>query len=295
MDTLVSLRVFCLVAELKSFTAAAERLGLSPAMASKHVMHLERRLATRLLNRTSRHVSLTETGALYVQQARQSLDALDEAESAVSNTTVAPRGTLRLSAPVWMANPAFVAVIADYRARYPDVRLDIDLSGRMVSLVDEGFDLALRATSAPDPGLIARAIADIPFHLVAAPAWLERTGRPGSIAALKGRPFLAYSLVMSDGAVPIDGPCGRETVRFDPVLQSANETLLHLAALQGMGLTFLPKWLIEQDLAEGRLERVLPEVAIFRGRLYAVYPSRKYLSAKVRTFLDFVASDARLK
>jgi DNA-binding transcriptional LysR family regulator len=295
MDTLVSLRVFCLVAELKSFTAAADRLGLSPAMASKHVMHLERRLATRLLNRTSRHVSLTETGALYFQQARQTLDALEEAEAAVSNTTVTPRGTLKLSAPVWMANPGFAGVLADYRARYPEVRLDVDLSGRQVNLVDEGFDLALRATSAPVPGLIARVIAEISFYLVAAPAWLDRAGRPAAMADLKGLPFLAYSLVMADGAVPLDGPDGRETVRLDPILQSPNETLLHLAALEGMGVAFLPKWLVAQDLAEGRLERLLPEAAVFRGKLFAVYPSRKYLSAKVRTFLDFIANDARLK
>jgi hypothetical protein len=136
--TLASLRVFCTVAELKSFTAA-ERL--SPAMASKHVMHLERRLGTRLFNRTSRHVSLTETGALYFEQTRQTLDGLDEVEAAVSQIAVTPRGVLRLSAPVWMANPAFTAVLADYRARYPEVRFDIDLSGRPNKQI--GYQLSL--------------------------------------------------------------------------------------------------------------------------------------------------------
>src|SRR5215472_8962528 len=107
MDTLISMRVFCLVAELKSFSLAAQRFGLSAAMASKHVMHLEDRLQTRLLNRTSRRVSLSETGALYFEQARQMLDSLDEVEAAVSKATVVPRGMLRLTAPVWMANPMF--------------------------------------------------------------------------------------------------------------------------------------------------------------------------------------------
>ena len=295
MDTLVSLRVFSAVAELKSFTAAAGRLGLSAAMASKHVMHLERRLATRLLNRTSRHVSLTESGALYFEQARQMLEALDEVEAAVGRTAVTPKGTLRLSAPVWMANPAFAEVLADYHRRYPAVRVDIDLSGRVVNLVEEGFDLALRATTSPNSGLIARAIAKISFLLVASPAYLDRTGRPASIEALNGRALLAYTPVSPQGVFTLDGPAGPVTLKFDPVLLSVNETILHLAALEGMGVTFLPKWLIAADLAHGRLELVFPGVGFDRARLFAVYPSRKYLSAKVRTFIDFIAQDRRLK
>lgn len=141
MDSLVSMRVFCLVAELKSFATAAQRLRISPAMASKHVMQLEKRLGTRLLNRTSRRVSLSESGALYFEQARQMLDSLDEVEAAVSNATVVPHGTLRLTAPVWMANAIFAGVLADYQARYPEVRLDVDLSGRLVNLVEEGLIL----------------------------------------------------------------------------------------------------------------------------------------------------------
>jgi DNA-binding transcriptional LysR family regulator len=295
MDTLMSIRVFCTVAELKSFTAAAERLGVSPAMASKHVMHLEERLSARLLNRTSRHVSLTETGALYREQARQMVDGLDELEAAVSQTVVAPKGRLRLSAPVWMANPLFASLLADYRARHPDVTLEIDLSGRLVNLVEEGFDLALRVTASPDPGLIARTVAEAPFYFVASREFLDRRGRPASADDLQGAPLLAYSLVHGDGVLTMDGEQGRKTIRFSVVLQSGNETLMHYACLEGMGFAFLPKWLVSDDLAAGRLERVLPETLFFAGRLLAVYPSRKYLSVKVRSFLDFMAGDPRLK
>jgi DNA-binding transcriptional LysR family regulator len=295
MDTLVSIRVFCTVAELKSFTAAAERLGMSPAMSSKHVMHLEERLSARLLNRTSRHVSLTETGALYFEQARQMVDGLDEMEAAVSQTVVAPKGRLRLSAPVWMANPLFAGLLADYRARYPDVTIEIDLSGRMVNLVEEGFDLALRVTAAPDPGLIARTIAEAPFHFVASPKLLDRIGRPRSPDDLQGAPLIAYSFVHADGVVTLDGERGQRTIRFIPVLQTGNETLMHYACLEGMGFTFLPKALVSEDIATGRLERVLPDQMFFAGKLLAVYPTRKYLSAKVRTFLDFIARDGRLR
>ncbi|MBR0960913.1 LysR family transcriptional regulator [Bradyrhizobium japonicum] len=294
MDTLVSMRVFCLVAELKSFAAAAQRLRISPAMASKHVMQLEKRLGTRLLNRTSRRVSLSESGTLYFEQARQMLDSLDEVEAAVSKATVVPRGTLRLTAPVWMANAIFAGVLADYQARYPEVRLDVDLSGRLVNLVEEGFDLALRATGAPDEALIARPITSVPFHLVATPAFLKRAGRPKTFADLSGQPLLHYALYPGESfSLNTNGTV--ETVKLNPVLRSGNETLLHMAALEGMGFAFLPKWLVTEDIASGRLVHVLPDEVIFEGRLLAVYPSRKYLSAKVRTFIDFVAADKRMR
>jgi len=294
MDSLVSMRVFCLVAELKSFATAAQRLRISPAMASKHVMQLEKRLGTRLLNRTSRRVSLSESGTLYFEQARQMLDSLDEVEAAVSKATVVPRGTLRLTAPVWMANMTFAGVLADYQARYPEVRLDIELSGRLVNLVEEGFDLALRATGAPDEALIARPITNVPFYMVAAPAYLKRAGRPTRPADIAGQALLHYALYPGE-SFAFAGEHGTETIKLNPVLRSANETLLHMAALEGMGLAFLPKWLVAEDIARGRLEHVMPEHIFFVGKLFAVYPSRKYLSAKVRTFIDFVAADKRMR
>lgn len=292
MDTLVSLRVFCTVAELKSFTAAAARLNLSPAMASKHIAHLENRLGTRLLNRTSRSVSLTEVGALYVNQARQALDGLDEAEAAIGNVAVAPRGTLRLSAPMWMANPMTARIFADYRQRYPDVSLDIDFSGRLVRLVDEGFDLALRATARDklDPGLFARPLMDVPFQLVGSPAYLARTGRPSAVSDLNGHGLLMYSGMGASGTLALPGRAGEDVVKFNVAMRSENEIMLHLSAREGMGLAFLPVWMTQSDVVSGALEVVLPEEVTFSVPLHAVYPSRKYLSAKVRTFIDFLVS-----
>ncbi|MBJ9968796.1 LysR family transcriptional regulator [Burkholderia seminalis] len=292
MDTLTSLRVFCAVAELESFTAAASRLGLSPAMTSKHVQHLEDRLGIRLLNRTSRRVSLTEAGALYLVQARQALDGLDEVEAALSHVAVAPRGTLKVSAPVWIATTRIVAMLADYHRRYPEVRLDLDLSGRLVNLVDEGFDLALRATTPErlDPGLIARPLGRIDFWLVAAPSYIEGAGRIARIADLNDHSLLLYSGVSIGPDLVFNGAEGAETVRFRVVMRSGNETLLHLAALEGMGFAILPVWMVLADIAQGRLQAILPGVATVSTTLYAVYPSRKYLSAKVRTFIDHLAS-----
>lgn len=291
MDTLTSLRVFCLAAELKSFTAAGARLGLSPAMASKHVTHVESRLGTRLLNRTSRHVSLTEAGSLYFNQTKPMLDGLDEVEAAISNVTVVPRGTLRFSAPVWAANVGFTRMLAEYQQRYPDVSFDMDLSGRMVNLLDEGFDLALRATAPDrlDPRLIARPLTEVSFHLVGSPAYLARTGRPVKLSDLNGHALLMYSgMSYEEGLIPMSQP--QEPVKFRPVLRSENEIMLRLAALEGMGLVFLPQWMTQHDIAQGELEMVLPEQVKFTTTLHAVYPSRKYLSAKVRTFIDFLTS-----
>lgn len=294
MDTLTSLRVFCLVAELKSFSAAAERLDLSPAMASKHVMRLEDRLGIRLLNRTSRRVSLTEPGLLYLNQVKQTLDGLDEIEAAISNVAITPRGVIRLSAPVWVASTYFARILADYHRRYPDVSFDMDLSGRIVNVVDEGFDLALRATSPDrlDPGLVARALTEVEFELVGSPGYLSRTGRPTRLADLNGHSLLRYGGMGPHGAITFNGPDGQETVTFRVIMQSENETVLHLAALESMGLVFLPTWMAQADIAQGRLEPVLQGAAKFSTTLHAVYPTRKYLSAKVRTFVDFLAAQA---
>jgi DNA-binding transcriptional LysR family regulator len=289
MDTLTSLRVFCRVAELRSFTGAAERFDISPTMASRHVRYLENRLGTRLLNRTSRHVSLTESGALYFNQAKQTLEALEDVEAAVGNTTVEPRGTLKLSAPVWFAAERFSRAIAEFDASYPEVRLDVHLSGRVVNLVEEGFDLAFRvaAPGTLDPGLIARSLADMPFLAVAAPSYLDRAGRPEELCGLNGRSLLMYSGARSASAVVFNSPDGEATVRFNVAMQSGNESLLHLAALEGLGIAILPEIMVEQDLAAGRLEPVLPGIAELKRKIYAVYPSRKFLTAKVRTFIDF--------
>ncbi|HEX7645427.1 MAG TPA: LysR family transcriptional regulator [Burkholderiaceae bacterium] len=297
MDTLLSLRVFAMVAEHKSFTAAATRLGLSPAMASKHMHHLENRVGARLLNRTSRHVSLTETGQLYFSQVRAMLEGLDEVEAAVSNVTVTPRGMLKLSAPVWAAHTLVARVFAEYHQRYPDVSFDMDLSGRLANLVDEGFDLALRATSSTrlDPGLVARPLMRVPFHLVGSPAYLGRTGKPAALKDLNGHALLMYSGMASSGStttMTIKGNDGEEAVKFRVVMRSDNETMLYQAALAGMGLVFLPAWMTQADIAGGTLEYVLMDEVKFDTTLYAVYPSRKYLSAKVRTFIDFLSSRA---
>lgn len=297
MDTLQSMKVFRLVAELKNFAAAAERLGISPAMASKHVMHLEERLSTRLLHRTSRSVSLSEAGMLYFEQSRLMLDALEEVEAEVSKATVVPRGTLKLNAPEFMANPVFINVLADYQKRYPEVQFDIDLNFRSFNIIDQGVDLALRIkhVQTSQPGLIERQLMNISFHLVAAPSYLEQHGRPQNTDDLNGHRMLIHNQSPLSSTHSYNDKTGSHTLKFTPVLQSDNIMLLHQAVLQGMGLTFMPKFLVAADIAAKRLELLLPDQAKFETMICGVYPSRKFLSAKVRTFIEFIAEDPRLK
>lgn len=258
-------------------------------MTSKHVQHIEAKVGARLLNRTSRSVSLTEAGAVYLQAVRSLIEGLDEAEARASQATLAPRGQLKVSLPVWLAVPEFVRKLAVYRTRCPDVILDLDLSGRRVNMVEDGYDLALRVTPTLDEGLIARRLTDVAFHIVGAPSLLDRIGRPQCLADLNGAPLLAYTPVASQGRVRFGiGPDAPE-IRMTPVLQSANETLLFLAALEGAGLAIMPDVVAQSHLTAGRLERVLPELPSPSIGLSAVYPDRSYLPAKTRSFLDFLA------
>ncbi|MBS3847608.1 LysR family transcriptional regulator [Devosia sp. BSSL-BM10] len=290
MDTLTSLRVFVAVADLRSFSAASARLEMSAAMTSKHVQALERRVGARLLNRNSRNVGLTEAGVTYLASVRVMLDGLDDVEARIGDATVVPRGDLKISLPVWMANARFVAALAEYQRTYTEVVLDLDLEGRMVNMVEEGFDLALRGARMLDEGLIARKLTDIGFHLVASSELLERVGRPEKLQDLVGMPLLAYGPVAGSGLVPFEQNGETVEVRFVPVMRSANETMLLEAARAGMGFAISPDLMIDQDLKQGSLERVLPEQVRLTGPLYAVYPNRSYLPAKVRTFLDHMVA-----
>ncbi|PRY74394.1 DNA-binding transcriptional LysR family regulator [Yoonia maritima] len=288
MDTLLSLRVFVEVAEHKNFSAVAERLHISPAMTSKHVKHVETRVGARLLNRNSRNVSLTEAGAQYLQTIRPLLDGLTEAEAQLTTDSLSPRGTLRMSLPVWMSNPAFAKILTTYHQQNPHVTFDIDLSGRKINMVEEGIDLALRVAFKLDDGLIARKLAEVTFQLVAAPSFLDRFGRPGTPEDLNNAPMLAYSQVAADGRLKFGAEDGID-VKFRPILVSSNESILHQAAVAGMGFAMLPNWAAQDDVKDDRLEAVLPNVAWPKLHIQAIYADRSYLPAKVRSFLDFLA------
>lgn len=287
MDTLASMRVFCLVSELGSFVGAANRLRISPAMVSKHVAHLEARLKTRLLNRTSRRVSLTEMGAAYLTHVKAMLDNLENAEESIGRQNITPRGLLRITGPVWLANARFARIVDDYSRHYPDVEIEIDLNSRIVNIVEDSFDLALRMSRTIQDGLVVRKIRDISLHLVASPQYLEIYGTPNSIEELSAHKIMNYS--NSPFKNILHFKTGDHHINVTPhwIFSSNNETLLYQAAILGIGMTFLPMDMIDDDIKNNKLIIVLSGIAKFDGTLHAVYASRSMLSANIRTFIDF--------
>ena len=193
-----------------------------------------------------------------------------------------------MSMPVWMSNPAFAKILAAYHQQNPHVTFDVDLSGRKINMVEEGVDLALRVAFKLDDGLIARKLAEVTFRMVAAPKFLDSFGRPKTPDDLNDAPMLAYSQVAADGRIKFGGEEGVD-VRLRPILVSANESILHQAAVAGMGFAMLPNWAAQDDVRDGRLEAVLPNVAWPKLYIQAIYADRSYLPAKVRSFLDFLA------
>lgn len=287
MDRLTSLRVFREVVEARSFAAAASKLGVSAPMASKHVAQLERSLGARLLHRSSRHLSLTEAGETWYGQSAQALDLLDAAEASIGRKNEAPRGTLKVSAPVWCATPHFARALADYRDAYPEVLVDMRLENRTIDLAADGYDMALRATQEPSPALIARPLCRVQFRLVATPALLARHGAPTLPADLVRLGAIVPSYVDIEG-LTLKGPGGRQApLRLNPVLRSDDTTLTLHAVRAGMGASFLPDWLVDDDLARGTLVRVAPDFHAPAVTLYAVYTSRQHMAPKLRSFIDF--------
>ncbi|MFL9963267.1 LysR family transcriptional regulator [Paraburkholderia sediminicola] len=289
MDTLVSMKVFRQVVEVGSFVGAAERMEMSAAMASKHVMHLEQQLGARLLNRTTRRVAPTEAGREYYERLSQVLTELEEAEQAVGAASVVPQGRLRVSSLSAFGLSHVMAAVADYAAQYPQVTVDMTLSDRVVELIDEGFDVAIRASPGglKSSSLIARQIATAHLVLCASPAYLRRHGTPKSVADLANHNYLQYA-----GVSALEIATGDASPR---VRLSGNLIVNHLEAqrvivLHGAGIAMLGTEVIGDDLAAGRLVPLLVEEVPPRELpIHVVYASRRHLSAKVRSFVDFLA------
>lgn len=287
MDTIQSLRVFREIVAAGSFVAAAQRLNMSAPMVSKHLAHLEKQLGARLLNRSNRRLSLTELGQTYFDYCLTALDTLQKGQEALLSSEQSPQGVLRVTAPVWFANAQVARILSAYQKRFPDVVLDLSLSNHKVDLVAEGFDLALRVTREPSPHQIARHICPIQFHLVASPAFVARHGAPLTSVDVMRLAAVTPSYLHQDGFEFI-GPEGRELLRFRPAMKSDNTNLTYYAVLEGLGLAYLPDWLVADDLASGRLLQLLPDYRQTPQELHAVYASRRYLTPKVRSFIDFL-------
>jgi DNA-binding transcriptional LysR family regulator len=277
------MKVFRQVVESGTFVAAAERLNLSAAMTSKHLFNMERRLGTRLLNRSSRSLSLTESGKLFFEHCRTILDEVTAAELAIGSVNNAPRGTLRVTCPNWMATRKMAELLASYRKRYPEVLVEMSFEDRLTDIIEEGYDVAIRCTSSPPPGLIARRLRPIQFVILGSPDYLERCDAPTTPQDLARHDCVmigsAQSWSLSTPAGWIEAP-SRVVMRLKSVTAAAH------AAAAGIGLARLPIAVLEDPQFQGRLRVVLPEYPLEQRCVYLMYISRKHVPPKVRTFID---------
>jgi DNA-binding transcriptional LysR family regulator len=283
------MQVFAQVVEAGSFAKAAERLSLSTSAASRHVAQLEAHLQTRLLNRTTRRVSLTESGRAFYERVVQLLADLVEAEQEAASAAVAPRGTIRLTTSVNFGVRHVAPAIAAFMAEHREVRFDVSLSDRIVDLVEEGFDVAIRIGGPGADNLVARKLGETRLVPCASPGYLAEHGVPRTPEELAAHNCFTYEYVKPRNAWRFRDRSGAErTVRVSGRLHSNNGDLLAEAAASGAGIVFEPTFIVGPEVRAGRLVPLLQEFVPSAVPIYAVYPSRKHLSAKVRRFVEFL-------
>ena len=290
MDRFLAVRSFAKVVELGSFARAAERLSLSTSAVSRQVSDLEAHLDARLLNRTTRRLSLTEAGQAFYERSVQLLADLEEAESSVRATAVLPKGTLRLTCGVTFGVRYIAPALAEFGAQHPHLVFDLDLSDRAVDLVEEGFDLAIRIGLIGQQGLVSRRLGWTRAVCCASPQYLERRGTPQTPDDLAQHECLTYTHVPVPNAWTFESADGtNHSVRITPRHRANNGRMLAALATAGLGVVFEPDFIVAPEVSAGRLVRLLPGFEPARAPIAAVYPSRRHLSAKVRTFVDFLA------
>ncbi|MBI2235708.1 MAG: LysR family transcriptional regulator [Magnetospirillum sp.] len=288
LDTLAGMAVFARVVDSGGFSAAARALGLSKSAVSKQVSALEDRLGARLLNRTTRRMSLTDAGQAVIDRCRRVVAEAEAAEAAVGALQIEPRGVLKVNAPMTFGTMHLAAVIPEFMALHPGVVVDLTLNDRIVDLVDEGFDVAVRIARLADSSLVARKIAEDRRVLVASPDYLARRGEPQSLAELPRHDCLCYAYLASGDEWRFDGPDGEVAVKVSGRLIANNGEVLLAAARAGTGIAAMPTFICGPDLRDGRLLRVLPGYENRSPTVYAVWPHSRHLSLKVRAFVDFL-------
>jgi len=289
VDRLTSLTAFVRVVDSGGFSAAARRLNMSTTMVSNHVQALEDRLGARLLNRTTRKVSLTEVGKAYYDRTIQILADLEQADDVAGALQSTPRGTLRVYTATHIV-PFIAPVVAGFLKDYPEVKVDLTMGERSIDMIDEGFDVAIRLTPPPDSSLIVRSLVTWRHVLCCSPAYLEAHGPLRQLSELADHNCLRHVLYPhEDGWHFVDGEGAPASVRVSGNLTANSGDTLRTAALAGVGILLAPGFLVADDLDAGRLVRLLPEYRPVEFSMNAVYPHRHHLSAKVRTFIDLLA------
>lgn len=284
---ITDLEIFARVAAAGNMSAAGREMGLSPAVVSKRISHMEERLGVRLFQRTTRQLKLTETGEGFYERVVEILKDIDDAEAFVSHMNAKASGTLRITAPIVFSRMHIAPYLANFMHQHPDLTIEMHLSDEVVDIVGEGMDLAIRVAELNDSSLVARKLAPCRRVICATPEYLDRHGCPQTPADLVKHSCLSLNY---QHVWRLSGPNGIETVRISSKLRSNSGDVLHETQLSGLGLAMRSIWAISSDLKAGRLKVVLPEYHETAGvAVYAVYPCRQFVPAKLKLFVDFLA------
>ena len=289
-----SLELFCLAAEFESFTAAAQAAGLNPAAVSRSVARLEERLGVRLFTRSTPRIHLTDGGRTYFEHCRQALNLMRDAEGQLTGEQQAPRGLLRISVASPYGHYRVLPLLTKFRARYPLVQFEVHLSNRNVDFTAEDFDLAIRGRTPPDSSLVARKLEDAELVLVGAPAYLARAGEPQSLDELAQHDCVQFVLPSTGQFVPwlfrLDG---RDIEMQTPPSYRCADDYLGLVTLvrQGAGLLQTYRFIVQEDLAAGRLRELLPETGGRSRPFSLIYPNRQHTALRVRALIDFLVEE----
>lgn len=292
MDHLTALKVFRHVVEQGGFAAASRQLGLSPAAVSKNIAELEAHVAARLLHRTTRRMSLTEAGRQYYDQVTRILDALHEAELSLGPLQQEPAGTLRVSAPLSLSLTLLSSAMPRFLARYPRLSLDLHLEDRRIDIVKEGFDVAIRGSDRlEDSSLVARKLLTLDHVLCGAPAYFHQHGVPAQPADLRRLECVRFTLSGHADEWTFQRAGQVERIPARGRYQVSSSLAVCDALRAGFGVSLVPRVYVQADLDSGALQAVLPDWAPVQTEVYAVYPSRRHMVAKVRALVDFLVDE----
>lgn len=282
MSNFEEIRIYVEVIKQGNFTQAAKTLQLSKQLISRRIMALEERLGARLLNRTTRKLSPTELGKVFFERCQRVLQELNEAEQQVSNQSAELRGLLRISAPVSYASMVLSPALNAFMLQHPNLDVAVDVDNRLVDIVGEGYDMAIRITNHPDPGLIARKLADSPLVYCCSPAYLAQYGVPQTPAQLKNHRCIASR--SNEWVFEHRGEVSK--LQIHPVLRTNHGEVQREAAIAGLGITGLPLFYVKDALESGQLVQVLQAYSVNSGEVYVMYPQHRQASATVRAFAD---------
>jgi len=290
-DLLDGVAVFVGVINAGSFTAAARALGHSTSYVSKEITRLEKRLGSRLLNRTTRTISLTDAGRAYFERCNQIVIDAENAERSINQLQDTPRGLLRINAPASFGSKYLLELLPQFMQRYPEVKLEVEFNDRLIDVVAEGYDVVIRVGEIKDSNLVARKFTSSKHVVIASPDYIKRMGCPNTVEELTQHECIAYSLLPTPTQWDFYKDGVRSSINVEPrALCNAAEIEVAMVK-QGIGITRLPLFTCEQEVANGELQIILDDYEQIQLDVFAVYPHRQYLTAKVRAFVDFIVGE----